>query len=59
MFSLLGRKAEIGVFAILAGYAATRLAGLWLGSQLNFFYQAFIKNTEYAGMMSMAFGIGR
>jgi len=56
---LLGRKAEIGVFAFLAGYAATRLAGLWLGSQLNFFYQAFIKNTEYAGMMSMAFGIGR
>jgi len=58
MFSLLCRKAEIGVFAFLAGLAA-RPAGLWFRSQLNFFYQAFIKNTRYAGMMSMAFGIGR
>jgi|GEM_PF-6195353 hypothetical protein len=58
MFSLLCRKAEIGVFAFLAGFAA-RLVGLRFCSQLNFFYQAFIKNTRYAGMMSMAFGIGR
>ncbi|WP_153229477.1 hypothetical protein [Alcaligenes faecalis] len=58
MFSLLGRKAEIGVFAFLAGFAA-RLAGLRFRRQLNFFYQVFIKNTRYAGMMSMAFGIGR